>query len=333
MAIKKTARGWQVDIQPGGRGHRRIRKTFPTKLEAQRFMTLTLGKAAAGEDYSPKKRDKRRLRDLIDLWYEFHGVSLKDGKRRYAQMLALADMMGNPIASTITAMDAARFRQKRLASGITPTTANHDQAHLRAVLNKLTKLGEWHQGNPFASLQPLRLDETELSYLTEDQIARLLEILDRRANKDAVLITRLCLATGARWSEAQYLRAENLRDGRVTFTGTKNGRNRTIPLNPGLYQTLIEHAPKVGRVFPTTGYNPFSDAIKEAGIQLPKGQRTHVLRHTFASHFMMNGGGRINAAKDPGTPDHYDDNALRTPVPRPSRGRDQIRPENRLTLR
>ncbi|WP_423135965.1 tyrosine-type recombinase/integrase [Morganella morganii] len=25
-------------------------------------------------------------------------------------------------------------------------------------------------------------------------------------------------------------------------------------------------------------------------MSLPEGQRTHVLRHTFASHFMMNGG-------------------------------------------
>ncbi|WP_232772588.1 tyrosine-type recombinase/integrase [Psychromonas sp. Urea-02u-13] len=25
-------------------------------------------------------------------------------------------------------------------------------------------------------------------------------------------------------------------------------------------------------------------------VRLPKGQSTHVLRHTFASHFMMNGG-------------------------------------------
>ncbi len=30
--------------------------------------------------------------------------------------------------------------------------------------------------------------------------------------------------------------------------------------------------------------------MKKANIDLPKGQRTHVLRHTFASHFMMNGG-------------------------------------------
>jgi len=34
----------------------------------------------------------------------------------------------------------------------------------------------------------------------------------------------------------------------------------------------------------------FQKCAKHAGIDLPKGQRTHVLRHTFASHFMMGGG-------------------------------------------
>lgn len=34
----------------------------------------------------------------------------------------------------------------------------------------------------------------------------------------------------------------------------------------------------------------FERAVERAGIELPEGQCTHVLRHTFASHFMMNGG-------------------------------------------
>lgn len=34
----------------------------------------------------------------------------------------------------------------------------------------------------------------------------------------------------------------------------------------------------------------FERAVKRAGIELPEGQYTHVLRHTFANHFMMNGG-------------------------------------------
>ena len=34
----------------------------------------------------------------------------------------------------------------------------------------------------------------------------------------------------------------------------------------------------------------FREAIEECSLALPKGQLTHVLRHTFASHFIMNGG-------------------------------------------
>jgi site-specific recombinase XerD len=38
------------------------------------------------------------------------------------------------------------------------------------------------------------------------------------------------------------------------------------------------------------GYAIFRKAVDESGLTLPKGQLTHVLRHTFASHFIMNGG-------------------------------------------
>lgn len=37
-------------------------------------------------------------------------------------------------------------------------------------------------------------------------------------------------------------------------------------------------------------YYAFRSALERAEIELPAGQLTHVLRHTFASHFMMNGG-------------------------------------------
>ena len=37
-------------------------------------------------------------------------------------------------------------------------------------------------------------------------------------------------------------------------------------------------------------YSAFRDGVERAGLALSDGQLTHVLRHTFASHFMMNGG-------------------------------------------
>lgn len=34
----------------------------------------------------------------------------------------------------------------------------------------------------------------------------------------------------------------------------------------------------------------FREAVKTTSLVLPRGQMTHVMRHTFASHFMMQGG-------------------------------------------
>jgi len=104
-------------------------------------------------------------------------------------------------------------------------------------------------------------------------------------------------ATGSRWSEAEGLRASQVRNGQIHFSGTKSGKNRSVPINDELVAELDEHwslrygdakSPDI-RYF-QYAYSAFREAVKRAGLILPKGQSTHVLRHTFASHFMMHGG-------------------------------------------
>jgi len=41
----------------------------------------------------------------------------------------------------------------------------------------------------------------------------------------------------------------------------------------------------------------FRKAAERSKIQFPEGQITHILRHTFASHFMMNGGDILTLQK------------------------------------
>lgn len=297
MSIKKVKGGWKVDIWPDGRYGKRIRKTLPTQAEAKRFEAQLIAKAARGEDYAPKKKDRRRLSDLVQLWYDMHGATLKDSQARLGKLHQLVRLLGNPYASTIRPATVATFRQSRLDQGLTANTVNHDIAYLRAVFNVLIRLGEWHGDNPFAAIKAIRLPERELSYLTQDQIKALFEALKASRNRHVTLIATLCLTTGARWSEAQYLRAELVRDGRVTYVDTKNGRSRSVPITDHLYQQLRAHGPTIGRLFPSDAYRAFTNAIEKAGINLPKGQRTHVLRHTFASHFIMNGGNLLTLQK------------------------------------
>ncbi|WAM60555.1 tyrosine-type recombinase/integrase [Avibacterium paragallinarum] len=119
-----------------------------------------------------------------------------------------------------------------------------------------------------------------------DEIERLLIECDNSRNKDLGLIVRICLATGARWSEAEQLTQSQIMPCKITYTNTKSKKNRTIPISKELYDMLPK---KRGRLF-NDAYEAFENAVERANIDLPKGQSTHVLRHTFASHFMMNGG-------------------------------------------
>lgn len=136
---------------------------------------------------------------------------------------------------------------------------------------------------PLANVRKLKFDEAEMVYLLPEQIQALLKDLKAR-NSDAALIAGVCLATGARWGEAEALQAHQVRHGLVHFSKTKSSKNRSVPICKNLGKRLSLSLPF------TSAYNTFRRSIESVGIDLPDGQMTHVLRHMFASHYMMNGG-------------------------------------------
>lgn len=88
--------------------------------------------------------------------------------------------------------------------------------------------------------------------------------------------------------ELVELKRKQAQQGKVTFTNTKSKKNRTVPVSDDLFQEIESHTGS-DRLFKNT-MDSFRDVVKECNLNLPKGQLTHVLRHTFASHFIMNGG-------------------------------------------
>lgn len=62
-----------------------------------------------------------------------------------------------------------------------------------------------------------------------------------------------------------------------------------MPISKELYEELPAKNKEHGSLFQNC-YGAFRSALQRTNIELPAGQLTHVLRHTFASHFMMNGG-------------------------------------------
>ncbi|WKD48365.1 phage integrase [Microbulbifer spongiae] len=295
MAIRKVTRGWQVDIQPEGRGGRRVRRTFQTKRAAEQFKVEQKALANTGEWRAPE-REHRRLLDLVVDWFDLYGFTLKDGENRKTKLISLCERLGNPRATNITGESWLRYRKKRLeqysqrGKPINPNTVNHEHAYLSAMFGTLIKLRSWKRDNPLRGIPKIKLDEPDLIYLELEEIVRLLDELAASRNLDVLVITKLCLATGARWGEAQRLEAQRLRNGQVHFIRTKNSKARAIPIAPELEAEVRQGRPQTGPLFRISGYDAFKHAVSRANICLPDGQLTHVLRHTFASHFMINDG-------------------------------------------
>lgn len=292
MTIKRVATGWQVNIQPGGRGAKRLKKTFPTKAEGIAWELHARAKVQEDQEWTPPKKDPRKLSDLVKLWHEHHGSTLSAGEDTNRRLLAMCKAMNDPRADQFTADIFASYRTKRLAEGVSANNMNREHSYLRAVFNELIRLEHWKRENPLKNIRAIRIQERELTFLTLDQVRGLLEELGKGRNKHALLVAKICLATGARWGEAEALRISQIRSGVIQFVQTKSSKARAVPVSEDLECELITHHGKHsdGDQLFTSSWAAFREAVERQKLELPEGQMTHVLRHTFASHFMVNGG-------------------------------------------
>ncbi|HGO5853335.1 TPA: tyrosine-type recombinase/integrase [Mannheimia haemolytica] len=305
MAVRKDEkRGkWLAELYLNGK---RIRKWFDTKADASRFFNTAKQQNSPVARFILEEKEKKQspfLSELVEQWYKLHGCTLQQGEKIYRKLLLMTDAMGNPRYSHFTAEIFANYREARLRgdiifsdrrkTGSSEQTLNLEFRLLLSVFNKLIKLGKIENKiNPLLGLSPFKAKEKEMRFLSKDEIALLLKACERYT-PELLLAVKICLATGARWGEVISLKQSQLFNNRITFTNTKNGKNRTVPISAALFDTLPKNDGKIFTLSNSFLKQSFTRAVKRAGLVLRENQSTHVLRHTFASHFMMNGGNII----------------------------------------
>lgn len=298
MTIRKLDTGkWLCECYPNGRTGKRVRRQFSTKGEAVAFEKHTMDEAES-KPWLGEKDDNRKLSEIIELWQSVHGVTLAESTDTAFRLRVICEALGDPIASTITGEDIAEYRRKRLngevfrkslnsyMKPVNAQTINNECARIHAVFSKLRKLKYIKYPNPLEDIQPYKIKQNELTFLRTEEVERLIKACADYGNDELTTVIRICLSTGCRWNEAAKMRGSQVIPYKITFTNTKSGKNRTVPISKSLYDSIPK---KQGPLFSKV-YKRFKTVIKMAGIVLPKHQNTHVLRHTFASHFMMNGG-------------------------------------------
>jgi len=286
MTLKKDGEKWLVDVRPAGRSGKRFRRKFDKKAEALAYEKHILA-TSHNKEWLGLPEDKRHLSELIELWWKKSGQFKRTSHDYMQRVQAICRELNNPQAHKITNNLISDWVLMRLEKGHKPATIRRLAKCLSNVFTVLIESGEYVGCNPMKGLKLPSVKQPEMTYLNKQQVIDLLDALED--NEELSNIVKVCLSTGSRWRETVTLKTSNLSPYKIRFTNTKTDKPRTVPISKDLYESIY---PKDGRsdVFNSDPRYELYYVINKLGLNLPKGQKVHVLRHTFASHFVMGGG-------------------------------------------
>lgn len=304
MNVKFENGIWKADIRPNGSNGKRFRKQFETKKEALAWLAYIKHNHIQNKEWqSPNKiADKRRMSELVVTWFKHHGKHLASGEDTAARLHKMCIAIGNPIAEKFSAQHFVEYRTNRIDDGISAANMNRELSYVKAMFNELISLKMWNKENPVQAVRTIKTQDIEMSFLTMEQIRSLLHELQQSDNPHVTLISKICLATGARWSEAELLKITQIKNRQIQFVNTKSKRLRNVPIAHELENEIRAHfedfrSNRQDNSIFESSYSAFRNALERSKIDLPDGQCSHVLRHTFASHFTINGGNIVALQK------------------------------------
>jgi len=307
--VNKKGTVWRVDwYDPEGIRHR---KDFELKKDADAWrgkVDTSKKEKRYHEVFDVKKECLTTFNELADRYVEnFKTQRAFKGFKSHV-IRDLRKSFGDKRLSEITYLDLETYRNRRKATPTrngkprTDASVNRDMAIFGHMLSKAV---EWEllENSPFKKGKMLMFKENNhrLRFLTDPEIEVLLKACDDLKAHSPYLrpLVETALLTGMRRGELLSLKWEQIRNGLIYLTKTKSGKARQIPINDRLAEVFRGvrrvnqlEAPYVfcdskGRRLWEVKRS-FASACRRAEIEA---FRFHDLRHTFASHLVMNGVG------------------------------------------
>ena len=312
--------GWYLRfVDVDGKRKQRASKQ-PTQAEARRMLIEIEARIVRGKLGVPERDEPLRITmaQLTERFLsEYDNPRIRDltrwrQKQRYVFVSILKELGELPI-SAFSVDSAERFRNCQVRK-YKPNTARNKIASLTLMLSWAARKG-FLSSNPLHGLRQPNAT-TRLQFLSKEEAVRLLDVAERKGKvspRDAAIAVAIQLGIygGLRVGEICGLRWRdvNFSAGLLTITRsfhratTKSGKERTVPIAPELADTLRKWKPScpetaeglvcpcfIGGAWKMPMRAPCLIRFYEAAeIPLPAAP-WHVLRHSFASLFMMCGG-------------------------------------------
>lgn len=290
-----------------------------TRTQAEEFIEKARQDAKAGRLNLPKGRKLAlSFREAAEKYIA--KLEQEGGKdietKRYRLEQHLVPFFGDTPLSKISSFDVERYKKQRgteptmrpngpggkpVFGGPTkPATINRELAVLSHLLNKAIEWG-WLDHRP-ATIKRLKEHAGRITYLTVEQIDRLLKAAEGDQNRQIYPFIRIGLETSMRKSEILSIRREHIDTQRlVIYIPKAKAGAREQPITKSLADYLENYVaslqPGVAWLFPSMGAKegrtvnldkPFRRCVLAAGLDVKQVVR-HTLRHTAITHLVQAG--------------------------------------------
>ena len=274
-----------------------------------------------------------RMSALIDRYWTHYGSKKLSADREKSVLDGIRTELGNKFAREVDGIAVGEWYENLTAvRGLSASTAVRHFNVMHHMMGKAASIWSKETGldrNPADHVEVRRPDDSRDRYLSAMELQSLMRALDEKKFRKGTkalnrtihrmrVIVLLAVTTGMRaseiwgllWTDVMY--AEGLIAVRAKLKG---GKMRYVPMPSELAWELQAFSDAANgdrrfpvakdnlRVFPLKGgtvgerrrlEGSFDDLLERAGID---DFRFHDLRHTFASHYMMNGGDLYELAK------------------------------------
>jgi len=229
--------------------------------------------------------------------------ALSTHKREVTITSSIKSYFGNIPLDKIDNLSVEKYKARRLSDGLQSITINRELTILRFMLKKAQ---EWGYGNTVPIIKNLKVVKKPVKFLSEKEIQRLLDYSSPRLRPMIIVLRN----TGMRIGELLHLRLHDidLDNKSLLVRSTKTNNYRIIPINselddvfkwlylhhvdPWTSKVSLRESKQLDYLFCHNDGSRvksirrgFNNTCKRAGIKAT----LHTLRHTFASHLVMNG--------------------------------------------